>query len=163
MAFLAAPYRLVTAAHVVLDHEGNLKPGSWSIQNPSTFMRHGKIPVTLYRSYPLMDIAILEMNDQLSVEPLPLNFYRPNQHTELFAWGVNKTYEWKCHKGEWISEYHCDKQQYQLTTIKVKGGWSGTPILNENGQVTGITWGTERFGKHKFSLVTPSIYLQTLV
>jgi len=169
---------ILTAAHCVEFYlSGGMALGDYIIEEIQTI--HGKLKVTSWAVEPVSDIAVLGPLDAQAfcdeveefegfcnqTRPIPLCLKKPNYADVIPVWIYT-------HKKTWIwgkaLNYSCNKYISKIfikTNQNIEGGTSGSPIINEEGELISIvsnaggTKGITREGLNPFPLFALPFWL----
>lgn len=125
-AFLAAPQRLVTNAHVV--------------RQGTPFLRVGPalLECKLERTDDLNDLALLSVVTLISVAPLPLATNQPKPGATVFTLGNPSGLEKSISDGLFTGVRDTGTRKLMQISAPVSHGSSGSPLFDAQGSIVGV-------------------------
>jgi S1-C subfamily serine protease len=140
---------ILTAAHCIeFSCEANMALGDYFIEEISTF--RGMIKGTVVAVEPVSDIAVLGPLDGGEALDQMRRFYKFSEEISpvqvcLKNYGLNETFPILVytHKGKWVSgeailTFKDGEKLWVEFDEQIEGGTSGSPIINEVGELVGI-------------------------
>lgn len=111
-----------------------------------TFGQKEKLIAEVLRIDPRRDVALLrleELPDDLDIEPLPIRLDKPEVSSDIYAVGAPRLRKLQDTISKGIVSAHRydkeEKQDYIQGDVDVHGGNSGGPLLDEYGNIAGIS------------------------
>lgn len=134
---------IITASHIFRDGIGGI-----SVTTPNG----NRISATIKKRDEQWDVVFLQTQTLPDVEPLNLASRSPPQGEPTVAWGFGSDGRLLGQRGTvvgYVKTKNSTSPETLMTTGKAREGDSGGPVLDGNGELIGLLWGTD--GRYTYS------------